>query len=79
MSEHLQPQIQMNAIQDMMVRLDYVWLDGYATKNLRSKVRYENWKLDTNAGLSRDWSARHGLYISVVSADGLPILKGSPT
>ena len=24
MSEHLQPQIQMNAIQDMMVRLEYV-------------------------------------------------------
>ena len=54
MSEGLQPQIQMNAIQDMMVRLEYVWLDGYTTKNLRSKVRYENWKLDTNAGLSRD-------------------------
>ena len=47
MSEGLQPQIQMNAIQDMMVRLEYVWLDGYTTKNLRSKVRYENWKLDT--------------------------------
>ena len=54
MSEHLQPQFQMNAIQDMMVRLEYVWLDGYTTKNLRSKVRYENWRLDTNEGLSRE-------------------------
>ena len=54
MNEDLQPQIQMNAIQDMMVRLEYVWLDGYTTKNLRSKVRYENWKLDTSMGLSRD-------------------------
>ena len=54
MSEGLQPQIQMNAIQDMMVRLEYVWLDGYTTKNLRSKVRYENWRLDTNEGSHAD-------------------------
>lgn len=31
--------------QNLLVRLEYVWLDGYESKNLRSKVRYEELKV----------------------------------
>ena len=52
----MEQEYQMNAIQDMILKFEYVWLDGDKTKNIRMKTRYENWKLDMSqsAGFSRD-------------------------
>jgi glutamine synthetase len=48
-----QPQI--NATTNLTVRLEYVWLDGHKTKNLRSKVRYEHWQMNSEQGnMSRE-------------------------
>lgn len=35
---------------NMTVRLEYVWLDGNATKNIRTKVQYDSWTLNSNSG-----------------------------
>ena len=46
---------QMNGSTDIAVRLEYVWLDGHTTKNIRSKVRYEEWNMDSSSGnMSRE-------------------------
>jgi len=40
---------------NMTVRLEYVWLDGHTTKNIRSKVRYDTWILNSESGqMDRD-------------------------
>ncbi len=48
MNENYQPQISGSAT--ITVRLEYVWTDGYSPANLRSKVRYEHWTMDSNGG-----------------------------
>ena len=51
----LQGQPQMSGTANITVRLEYVWLDGHSPKNIRSKVRYEEWTMDSNSGsLSRE-------------------------
>lgn len=52
----MEQEYQMNAVQDMIIKFEYVWLDGDKTKNIRMKTRYENWKLDmsNSAGFSRE-------------------------
>ena len=35
---------------NMTVRLEYVWLDGNTTKNIRSKVRFDSWTLNSQSG-----------------------------
>ena len=48
-------QRQMNASANITVRLEYVWLDGNNTQNIRSKVRYEDWTMDSQSGnMSRE-------------------------
>ncbi len=48
-------QAQISGTTNLTVRLEYVWLDGHDSKNLRSKVRYENWTMDSTQGnMSRE-------------------------
>lgn len=48
-------QPQMTGSANITVRLEYVWLDGHDTKNIRSKVRYEEWNMDAQSGnMSRE-------------------------
>ena len=35
---------------NITVRLEYVWLDGHSPKNTRSKVRFEEWLMDSQSG-----------------------------
>jgi len=49
------PQYEMQGTANITVRLEYVWLDGNSTRNLRSKVRYEDWVMDSQSGnMSRE-------------------------
>jgi len=41
---------EINSTASIPVRLEYVWLDGHNPKNLRSKVRYDEWSLDSENG-----------------------------
>ena len=41
---------QMNAQAKVPVRLEYIWLDGNSPKTIRSKVRFDNWTLDSQSG-----------------------------
>ena len=34
----------------VQVKLEYVWLDGYKSQNLRSKTRYVNWEMNSQSG-----------------------------
>jgi len=46
---------EMTGTTTIIIKLEYVWLDGHETKNLRSKVRYEEWTMDSSSGnLSRE-------------------------
>ena len=36
----------------MTVKLEYVWLDGHTQKNLRSKIRFEEMKLNSKGSLN---------------------------
>jgi glutamine synthetase len=46
---------QVNASAQITVKLEYVWLDGYKSKNTRSKVRYVEWTMDSESGnMSRE-------------------------
>ena len=46
----MEQQYEINALADMIIKFEYVWLDGYDPKNIRMKTRYENWKLDMSQG-----------------------------
>ena len=41
---------QMNAQANVPVRLEYIWLDGNSPKTIRSKVRFDQWTLDSQSG-----------------------------